>query len=273
MVTKIKFCSEEFLISFKANFESEYFPLYISGNKEEILSIFNSAEVFEGDLEFNYKPLKLSSEVESQNDLFRENSKILYSMLKDLTVSQATREELWFTLLNTVFIDYLMDYISTVKDRTDAFKKIRNMFFNQGNKRSLYVNHLSKYWWTGHKTYDENKKLNPFWLTDFFTKDDAAGKAVLFFSSNINNNPNFALGITEAIKELVEEGIVLNRKDSYNYINKYFNFVGGVKVLDLMTRDQIREEAKAAMEDMIYKKIEIPLAERKLILGADSKYL
>lgn len=272
-MTRIKFCSDEFLISFKANFETEYYPLYLAGDKEGIQVLFESEEVYEGDLEFNYKQLKMSSETESPNELFKENAKLVYSILSELTTAQATREELWFTLLNTVFLDYLLDYVKFVKERKDALNKVRNMFFNQGNKRSLYVNHLAKYWWTGYKTYDTVEKMNPYWLTDFFTNDDAAGKAVLFFSSNITNNPSFTLGIIEAVKELVEDGFVTNSKYTYNFINKHFNFVGGVKVLDIMTRDQVKNEVIALIRDLIDKKIDIQNSERVQILGSNSKYL
>ncbi|WP_368773480.1 DUF6339 family protein [Streptococcus sp. WM07] len=46
-----------------------------------------------------------------------------------------------------------MDYVESIKNRKDSLNRVRNMFFNQGNKRSLYVNYLAKYWWTGYKTY------------------------------------------------------------------------------------------------------------------------
>lgn len=94
-------------------------------------------------------------------------------MLKGLTRTQATKEELWFTLINTVFIDYLMDYIRTIKGDKNVAQKIKNaIFFNHGNVRSLVVQHLAKYWWIGFRTYDEFNSSNPYWLTDFFTELD-----------------------------------------------------------------------------------------------------
>ena len=81
-MTKIRYCSEDFLTLYKANFEVEYLPLYLSGNKTEILSLFNDDIAFEGDLEFEYKRLYQSYEFDSGQEYIRENSKLVYSMIK-----------------------------------------------------------------------------------------------------------------------------------------------------------------------------------------------
>ncbi|MEL0452287.1 DUF6339 family protein (plasmid) [Lactococcus lactis subsp. lactis] len=273
-MTKIRYCSEDFLTLYKANFEVEYLPLYLSGNKTEILSLFNDDIAFEGDLEFEYKRLYQSYEFDSGSEYIRENSKLVYSMLKGLTRTQATKEELWFTLINTVFIDYLMDYIRTIKGDKNIAQKIKNaIFFNHGNVRSLVVQHLAKYWWIGFRTYDEFNSSNPYWLTDFFTELDPSGKAVTFFASKFTNNPNFALGITEAVKISSEEGKVRNRKEAYSFINEHFNFVGGVRILDMMTREEVKSESLQVIEDLINGVVDVPLAKKKLILGSSSSYL
>lgn len=49
--------------------------------------------------------------------------------MKFLTPAQASREEFWFTMINTVYLDYLLDYLKTVSDRKDFDQKIKNSIF------------------------------------------------------------------------------------------------------------------------------------------------
>lgn len=274
MKTKIKYCSEDFLMYYKANFEEEYVKWYLADEREKFRELFNHEIVMEGDLEFNYQPLCQPEEFGGGSKYIQENAKRIYSMLQGLTPTQATKEELWFTMLHTVFLDYMMDYVQTLKHHQDVAKKITNViFFNHGNIRSLAIQHLAKYWWISYKTYDAAHVENPFWLTDFFTDLDPTGKAVGFFSSKITNNPNFSLGIIEAIKIMCELVEVRNSKETYAFINEYFNFIGGVRILDIMTREEVKEETLRVIERLVKSEIEVPINKKKLILGANSKYL
>lgn len=271
---KIKYCSEDFLVYYKANFEVEYLPLYLSGNKERIQEIFNEEVVLVGDLEFNYQPLFNAKDFENGVEYIKQNSKRVFSMLQTLTRTQATKEELWFTMIHTYFLDYLMEYVATIKHSKNATQSIKNaVFFNHGNVRSLLVNHLAKYWWIGNRTYDAENVGDPYWLTDFYTELDATGKSIAFFSSKFTNNPAFALGITEGIKVAVELGKVRNVKETYSFINEHFNFIGGVRILDMLDRTQVKYETLQVIEDLINGKTDIPLAKKKSILGATSIYL
>lgn len=48
--------------------------------------------------------------------------------------------------------------------------------------------------------------------------------------------------ILDGIKELVELNIIKNERKYYTNINKYFNIVGGIKILDFMSREKIKNE-------------------------------
>ena len=64
--------------------------------------------------------------------------------------------------------------------------------------------------------------------------------AVALLSSNIISNKEIALGILEAVKVLVEEkGMVVNRY-SYSEAGKILNEVGGVRILDTLTREEVK---------------------------------
>ncbi|RGI29682.1 DUF6339 family protein [Melissococcus sp. OM08-11BH] len=266
MMISIKYCSEEFLQHFKANFEVDYLPMYLDMDREKIKSVFNNEIVMSGDLCYEYHPLVLRSEVEGASYI-NINAKIIYNSLKNLTTVQATKEELWFTLMNTVYLDYLLDSISVTKGKNNFERQLKNMlFFTQGNIRSLVSQHLSKLWWIGYRTYDSENVTNEYWLTDYFCRNDASGKAITFFASKFTNNRDFALGIIEAIKYCDDRKIVKNQKETYSFINEHFNFIGGVKVLDMMTRQQVVDESIRLIESLADGTIEISENKRKKIL-------
>lgn len=274
MMTNIKYCSDDFLVYYKAKFEEDYLQWYLDDDRDKIRELFNHEVVMEGDLKFGYQPLYQPQEFENGSRYIQENTKLVYTMLQGLTQTQATKEELWFTLMHTVFLDYMMDYVQTFKHHQDVANRVRNMiFFNHGNVRSLVIQHLAKYWWLGYRTYDALHIENPFWLTDFFTSQDPTGKAVAFFSSKFTNNSNFALGIVEGIKIACDSFDMRNRKDIYAFVNEHFNFIGGVRILDVMKREEVKDETLRVIERLVNGEIELSLAKKKAILGTHSPYL
>ncbi|MEI2414519.1 DUF6339 family protein [Ligilactobacillus salivarius] len=76
--------------------------------------------------------------------------------MKFLTPVQASREEFWFTMINTVYLDYLLDYLKTVSNSKNFNEKVKNsIFYNSSNIRAQVIQRISRYWWLGYKTYDE----------------------------------------------------------------------------------------------------------------------
>jgi hypothetical protein len=266
-MAKINYVTDDFLIKFKADFQTDYLPLYKNLDKEGILALFND-HVKEGKFDFTYKPLVLPNEVEGSTNLVVANAHILYESFKGLTPSAATQEALWVGMLNTYYIDYLMAEIKEILGRKNEDSLIETLItFTNGNIRSLAIQRLAKYWWFGYKTYDLEHPQDPYWLTDFFGANDASGKSVGVFSSKLTNNKTFMLGIIEAIKEKHEAGLITNNKYPYAYINKYFNFVGGVRILDIMSREQVKDEAMRVLDDVIEGRVELPPQKLKQILG------
>lgn len=265
--SKIKYCSADFLIYYKSKFESEFLPLYLSEDKKTLESLFNETVVIKGDLDFNFQSIFNVDDFEDNKTYMIKNIKIIHSTLSELTRTQATKEELWFTMIHTYFLDYLMSYVKSIKNKKNVSQLIKNaIFFNHGNVRSLVVNDIARYWWIGERTYDENCVDNHYWLTEYFTEADAKGKAIAFFSSKFTNNREIALGIIEGVKEVAQGGKIRNRKETYSYVNEHFNYVGGVRVLDIMTRDQIRRETLQVLEDLVSGRSYLDPSKKKLII-------
>lgn len=236
----IKYCTDEFLEEFKANFEA-YIPMYINNDIEKISEVFNSQNIKEGNFQFEYKEIKTSK---TSSNPERDNIRNVYETLKDLTPVQASQEKLWVPMYNTYYIHHLFDYININKDKKNFESGLKgSVIFTQGNNRSLIVQNLSRMWWLGYYLYDEDNKKNPYELLDFYTDSgDIVGKSTVFFGSNLTSNKNLRHGILDGIKELVELNIIKNERKYYTNINKYFNIVGGIKILDFMSREKIKNE-------------------------------
>lgn len=238
---KIKYCDENFLEEFKANFD-KYLYLYKNKDNEGLDKIFTADNIFEGELDYTNTPLIVDKEFDSPETV-RSNIKILFSSLIDLTPVQASQEKLWVALINTDFREYLFSYLSHVQGTKNEDQSIKSsIVFTWGNARSLLVQNLARLWWIGFRTYDKENQENPFQLMEFFTERDIIGKSTAFFSSSITNNRNVSFGIIEAIKELTEKQYIENKRIYYVEALRYFNLLGGTKILDMMTREQAKDE-------------------------------
>ncbi|MGJ3951477.1 DUF6339 family protein, partial [Limosilactobacillus mucosae] len=94
MKTKLRTCTNEFLEAFKRDFDEKYLDLYRNLDRAAIQKLFENDEIYEINHEFEYQLLKPGDEV--------HNMIAVYSALNWLTPVQATQEEMWFTMLNTV---------------------------------------------------------------------------------------------------------------------------------------------------------------------------
>lgn len=262
MKIKAKTCNENFLEEIKRNFDTKYIDLYRNFDKKGIQKLFDNELVYDIEYEFEYLEL---FDPKSFSDLFINNTKNTYEALKFLTPAQASREEFWFTMINTVYLDYLLDYLKTVSNSKNFNEKIKNsIFYNSSNIRAQVIQRISRYWWLGYKTYDEKNTSNPYWLTEYFFEYDGSSKIISFFSSNLTNNKDIALGIIEGIKNRDDK--VINNRWTYLTMNKYFNAMGGVRILDIMTREEIKEETMKHIDYIVENPELLSVEDRKRVI-------
>ncbi|MFT4186874.1 MAG: DUF6339 family protein [Micrococcaceae bacterium] len=237
-MSKLKYVTEKFLSEFETEFDEKYLPLYMSGDKEAIQEIFaNPNNVIESNDEFKYQPLKLISENPTAN---ADNIRTIWESLGHLTPVVAEQKKLWIAMVNTYYLDYHLDQISLVKRNKAASAKSQTIF-NNGKKRSLMINSVAVLWWLSYYTRDESNLENPYYYTDFFVKGNYRGNAVALTSSNFISNKNIALGILSAVKELVETNKMVENRYSYSNSNKILNMVGGVRILDMLEQDEVKQ--------------------------------
>lgn len=182
----------------------------------------------------------------TDNDL--ENCKKIYLAMKDITIQEATEEQIWVYLTHVTFWDYMRKRwpIKDKKSNSIEDKKLYNSekgrYFFQGNPdRALTRNGISRLWWIAYSTYDETFK-DPFHLTKllFIDQDFIA----TIFERNFSRNSNVTKYILKAIDKYSNEKSFPKR--SYRRaLGKEINRIGAVRILDMLSYDEI--------ESIVYK--------------------
>ncbi|SFC95052.1 DUF6339 family protein [Bacillus sp. UNCCL81] len=234
---RLQFMSEEGLQDLRLNYDLHR-KAYHKKNYTWFDEFFNQkGRLIESNIEFEMPKLNFSENFAVSD---KENVKLVYRALKNLTISQATQEKLWAGLVHLQFREYAFNRLSNELSEENDKRINTALFFKNGTKRSLFVHILARLWWVGYMTYDENNKENPFWLTDFFCEKDFSARSVVFFSSNFTSNRNITIGILRAIYKLNEQGHNITR-DFFVQANKYLNVIGGAMVLDMLSTEEVEE--------------------------------
>lgn len=240
----IKYMTDKFLESFRAEFFVKIGPLYQVGDKETILQLFeDSNNVKEAGITYEYEPLEVESVSNSEYsaDIVRQNIRKVWNSLGSLSPTQAEMEKIWVALLHTDYIDY---HLSSCKLLLEAGKSLENLaartYFTNGAKRSLAINNLALMWWLAYYFRDDQAS-NPYHLLDFFVETPYRGNSVGLLSSNIVSKKSIALGILAGIQYLVCNNIIGVNRYAFTESNRILNEVGGVVILDFLSQDDIKE--------------------------------
>lgn len=228
-MNKINYTTREFLDYFKENFTEKFLPWYQAGDKDQILNYFND-NVIEGQFDFEYQSIT--------SDNYVENIKTVFGQLEELPPTMAAKEEFWLAMINTYFIDYLLSEIKNFKSENFDEQVKNALFFNFGPKNSLQTQILAKYWWSGFHLYDDQAINNPYWLAQYLANDDAESNAIIYFAHDFTNNKEIALGILAGMNEQK----IPATPENFDKITAYFNELGGIEILDIFTRQEIKQK-------------------------------
>lgn len=179
----------------------------------------------------------------------RKNVEILYEALKDLKPTNALDERLWAGMLFGQLWDFVKYRRKDELKSGDEREVLNSFLFMRGTKRSCFINCLSRLWWTGFLLYDE-KATNHYAAVDLITESAYASNVMLLSSNNFMANKDLALGIMDSISERKNKGEKIGR---YHFVdaNKYLNCIGGITLLDSLTRDDTKNIIKTRL-DKIY---------------------
>jgi hypothetical protein len=247
---KLYFLKEYALDTLKGNISSNLSD-YTKPSNNWINEFFHEDSVFvEYKKEVSDFTLDMSFEKPEESDI--QNIKTLYSAMKNLNETEATDERLWAGLAHGQFWSF-MRYRWSLDSKFPTEREILSrFFFGQSKRRSLITNTLSKYWWIGKLTYDE-KRSNPFELTEYL-KHDFATRILILFSSNYSSNATIVRALISTLIMYQKQGINIDRY-TFTEVTKYLNVLGGTYILDYFNEDELSEK--------ISKKINYLLSEHK----------
>lgn len=201
-------------------------------NKSWLKEYFGENQyLYESNIE--YPDFELIDTGDKTNDDF-ENTVTVYRCLgKILTPKQACNKYMWTYLAHEKFWDYTRKRWPVEKNSS-----IETRYFCGNSRISLTLNSISRLWWYGYLTYDEEDCNQPFRLT----------KLLLSYTDLCQNiiqheyvmNKTIALGILDGLYDYYEEGHSFDEKQERSLI-KYINRYGAVSSLDCFERAELRD--------------------------------
>ena len=188
-------------------------------------------------------------ETKNQDDL--NNIKILYGAYKDkITPLQASDPMLWSALCHITY----RDYVRKRWKKDDGTVRIDYRFFATEGRASLcYYNAISRLWWSGYLTYDEEReKSNPYHLTETLFSAQQIQKDL--FDHSMSMNKTIVKGLLMALKRIQEENGNASTTVFRHCCDSYLNHYGAVSILDSLSSGDIEEIAYTFMKKNIASK-------------------
>jgi hypothetical protein len=168
-----------------------------------------------------------------------ENSKRIYSALKDITPTQASDERLWAYLTHVTYWDY-MKARWNVETRQEGNTKnfiTERYFFASNRQRALVRNGIARLWWYGYVSYDDTRE-NPYELTEFLlSKQDLATSLM---ERQYSNNRDFIISTLSVLKQYEQVIPNILTKNPIQALTKHIQHIGGVLILDALDREDIK---------------------------------
>ncbi|WP_428081179.1 DUF6339 family protein [Candidatus Avelusimicrobium alvi] len=184
--------------------------------------------------------------VKNQDDL--ENVKRLYMAYKDkITPLQASDPLLWSALCHITFKTYVLNRWKKDDGEVSLDKRF---FATEGRASLLYYNAVSRLWWSGYLTYDENNEENPWHLTEILFTAQQIQKDL--FDTSFSMNRTIVKGLLAALKKIQKEqgnSCTPIFRDCALYLNRY----GAVTILDTLSAKEIEDISYTYMKKIIAK--------------------
>lgn len=229
---RITFMEEESLLTLKSNLENIYHRFALP-TAEWVCKYFGRSPF----LETRYKVEKFDLDMSQEKPYLTEfeNVRRVYNRLGFLSPSQASDERLWSALCINHFWKYTQ-YRWNIVSRCTAKNVKDHFFFGFSPRRSLTRNAISRLWWIGHLTYDEQRS-DPWELTQFVCEN--ADYVLHILERNTSNNHMIVRAFITALIEARNDGYRIDT-NVVGELSKYLNLLGGTYILDCLPEDVLR---------------------------------
>lgn len=242
---RLVYLSQEAIDDIKVNY-GKYKKHFMDENNEWFLERFKKNEwMHESKIQCEDIILNMDDDYNISD---RKNVEILYEALKDLTPALASDERLWAGMLFCQFWNYVKYRRKTEIEQGSERDVLNSFLFMRGTKRSCFMNCLSRLWWTGHLLYDSSS-TNHYKAVDLITESAYSSNIVLISSNNFVSNKELALGVLDCIMKRKQAGEKIGR---YHFVeaNKYVNCIGGIALLDTLSREEARDLANKRLNKL-----------------------
>ncbi len=163
----------------------------------------------------------------------------IFQWLSQLTPVQAADERLWVLLTHRYFSNYVHKrWGGGLDGATKPVELVLRRWFFRGSGLATFVqNALSRLWWFGYLTYD-NERANPFELTEVLLSLQDIQTA--FLERSLGRCRPLLRAVLEAIKQHEDEfGNAPNRGQAVQQWAKEINLYGGAYLLDAVPPERL----------------------------------
>ena len=193
----------------------------------------------------------LPSELDFKNDMNTNeknksdivNTRFIYEALKALSPLVATNGYLWSYLCHTKYKKYVIArWIKNPEDEDKHEKTvetIKKRFFCSSDKKVIMrMNAISRLWWAGYLTYDENHG-DPYHLTKILFTGQQICADIL--DTPFCGNKTVITGILLAIEKYKEEVDENISSELVRKCIKYFRRYAAVTIIDFLSSTEIKD--------------------------------
>lgn len=181
-----------------------------------------------------------------------ENTKIIYTALKDLPISVVIDERFWAYLTHVTFWKYMrkrwpLENSIELKDGPSGYIR-EHYFFMPLKDRNLIRNGISRLWWYGYLSYDPERS-NPFELTEALLEKLDIAQQLL--ERSYSRNPVITRTVLSMLVEKKNAGSSFSHREKlFRPLMSHLNSLGGVTILDALMEDDIRKVVENKLEQL-----------------------
>lgn len=188
---------------------------------------------FFAETNIEFPPIRLVNSGDKTKDDFQNTVTIYDGLGKILTPRQACNKYMWSYMAQETFYEY-----TSQRWPVEKRAAIETRYFCGESRTALSLNAISRLWWYGYLTYDEENSLEPYHLTKLLTSNTDLCQNLIQHKYSMNKN--ITLGFLDAVEQFMEEGNDFStdiERKAIKFVNRY----GGVVAIDVLSRSEVKE--------------------------------
>lgn len=241
---KIKFLTEEGIDVLKSTLVSVHGSHLMDASPDYFLDYFHRYKMIR-ESRYEVDDININTDPD-YNVSDPANLRAVYESMKNLPPSIAADDRIWVGLSFTDMWEFIQYRRHDDLDKGTELAKQSSFFFMRGGRRSSYIHCISRLWWIAYLLYDTTRS-DPYELCDYFASRAFPSRAMLFSSVNLVSNPEIAKGVISCHYDRFRAGKDDGRY-AYTEANKYLNCLGGISIVDSMSRNEVYDKVMAFLE-------------------------